>query len=82
MAIFVPHSNLAKTIGQQVIETGAASVRDLLNEIIGRIGKEKWDALKRVSILVNGRNIARLEGLDTPLGPNDQVWMIVPSAGG
>jgi molybdopterin converting factor small subunit len=82
MAILVPHFLLAKLIGKQVIESEAGSVRDLLDEIRTMVGAERWEKVKRAAILVNGRNISRLEGVDTPLGPRDKVWMIVPSAGG
>ena len=82
MATLVPHSALAKLIGEQVIESTAASVRDLIDEIRSRVGAQQWEKVKRAAILVNGRNICRLEGIDTPLGPQDRVWMVVPSAGG
>lgn len=82
MPAFVPHAALAKLLGTNRLETNAATVRALIDEVKGRVPKEEWDRVKRAAILVNGVAMHRLEGLDTPLAPDDTVWMVVPSGGG
>ena len=82
MPAFVPHAALAKLLGTNRVESNAATVRALIDEVKGRVSKEEWDQVKRAAILVNGVAMHRLEGLDTPLAPDDTVWMVVPSGGG
>ena len=82
MPAFVPHAALAKLLGTNRLETNAATVRALIDEVKGRVSKEDWDRVKRAAILINGVAMHRLEGLDTPLDPEDTVWMVVPSGGG
>jgi molybdopterin converting factor small subunit len=82
MPAFVPHAALAKLLGINRMESDATTVRALIDEVKGRISKEAWDGVKRAAILVNGVAMHRLEGLDTPLAPDDTVWMVVPSGGG
>lgn len=82
MPAFVPHAALAKLLGTNRLESGATTVRALIDEVKGRISKEEWDQVRRAAILVNGVAMHRLEGLDTPLAPDDTVWMVVPSGGG
>jgi molybdopterin converting factor small subunit len=82
MPAFVPHAALAKLLGTNRMESDATTVRALVDEVKGRISKEEWDGVRRAAILVNGVAMHRLEGLDTPLAPDDTVWMVVPSGGG
>jgi len=82
MPAFVPHSALAKLLGTSRMESNAATVRALVDEVKGRLSKEEWERVRRAAILVNGVAIHRLEGLDTPLAPEDTIWMVVPSGGG
>jgi len=66
---------------------------DTINVLVGRIAKKA--GLKRrgylgnyrviggdLAILVNGRNIDLLKGLDTPLEDGDEVVLMPPAAGG
>lgn len=82
MPAFVPHAALAKLLGTNRIESDAATVRALMDDVKGRVSAEDWERVRRAAILVNGVAIHRLEGLDTPLAPDDTVWMVVPSGGG
>lgn len=82
MPAFVPHAALAKLLGTSRLESGAATVRALMDEVKSRVPSAEWDRVKRAAILVNGVAMHRLEGLDTPLAPDDTVWMVVPSGGG
>jgi len=81
---------LRQVTGTASMETEAASVAELLNQLVHLYGPEfktyLLDDASRlkpgVSILVNGRHILYLQGLATPLTPEDQVTFIPPAAGG
>lgn len=65
-------------------------VRSLLDELARRYGKELEESLldaegrlvKGAVILVNGRNVHSMEGLDTALGEGDGVSIFPPIGGG
>ena len=82
MPTFVPTADLAKILGTQTIQSSATTVADLLAEVERRLTPEQWNAARKVTMLVNGRNIHYLKGFKTPLEPDDEVWMVVPSGGG
>lgn len=82
MAIFKPHAKLAAMLGEPTVMSSATTVGALLGEIQGRVSPEEWKRAKRATILVNGRNIHYLAGMKTPLGEEDQVWMVYPASGG
>jgi molybdopterin converting factor small subunit len=82
MPAFVPHAALAKLLGTNRMESDAATVRALIDEVRGQVSPADWKRVKRAAILINGVAMHRLEGLDTPLAPDDTVWMVVPSGGG
>lgn len=66
-----------------------SSVRDLVDELVGRYGTGFNDFLlnrenrlrKYVVILVNGRGVGILSGLDTTLNEGDSI-LIMPAVGG
>ena len=82
MPAFVPHAALAKLLGTNRLESNASTVRALLDEVKNRVSAEEWNQVRRATILVNGVAVQRLEGMDTPLAPDDTIWMVVPSGGG
>ena len=82
MPILVAPAKLAKFLKEQSIRSEAATVAALLDEVRLLVPEEEWLWAQRATILVNGRAIHRLRGAATPLGPDDQVWMVFPSAGG
>jgi molybdopterin converting factor small subunit len=82
MAIFVPHSNLAKMLGTGELRSAAATVGELLDEVRGRVSAAEWEKARRASVLLNGRNVNALRGRRTPLRADDEVWMVFPAAGG
>jgi molybdopterin converting factor small subunit len=81
MATLIPSYALASKIGAQV-EMEAATVGELLEEGVARWGEEFRLAVRHATIAVNGRAIAHLQGRKTPLGPEDQVWLIMAAGGG
>ncbi|MBM4319272.1 MAG: MoaD/ThiS family protein [Deltaproteobacteria bacterium] len=73
---------ISRVGGAATLEIPAETVAGLLDECGKRYGEEVRAALRAAVILVNGRNIAYLKGLKTPLQPDDEVWSMVPAAGG
>jgi molybdopterin converting factor small subunit len=82
MARFIPHFKLANEIGVHEIEWDVQTVRDLIDEGKRQYGSTFVDELKKATILVNGRAISYLDGYNTRLAPSDEVWSVLPSAGG
>lgn len=75
-------------IDRQEQDIPAATVGELLTEL-GRRYPALWPVLEQrrgdrpyVKVMVNGRLAEQLQGLDTPLGPDDQVGVFPPVAGG
>ena len=82
MPVLVPHANLAKELGVDKVESDARTVRALLDEVAARLPDTQRAALFRAALLLNGRNIHYLKGQNTPLEPDDVLWMVLPSGGG
>ncbi|WP_258360064.1 MoaD family protein [Moorella sulfitireducens (nom. illeg.)] len=81
---------LQRASGASRVEVEAATVGEALAALTTRYG-EKFrrelmtadGGLKRgIAILVNGRNINFLQGMDTSLNPGDRITIIPPAAGG
>jgi len=77
--------------GSMVLELPEGStIRSLLDELVKRFGKafreavlnEDGKPIKFVKILVNGRDIDFLSGLDTVLRDGDEVFLFPPVGGG
>ncbi|MDI6871165.1 MAG: MoaD family protein [Bacillota bacterium] len=72
------------------VEVQAGTVKEALAALVERFGPalaaELFDASGEVkplyNLLLNGRNIAYLSGLDTPLAEGDTLTIIPPAAGG
>ena len=74
--------NLVRLIaGKLEIELEASSVREALQQMADRYGSEfeasvysqERGLAQGISILLKGRNIEGLQGLDTPLAPEDSL---------
>ncbi|HOS69227.1 MAG TPA: MoaD family protein [Bacillota bacterium] len=77
------------TGSKEISVEGCHTLRELLNKLCSRYGKsfsEKLFAGDRLSediiILVNGRHIEHLKGLDTGLEENDEISIFPRIAGG
>lgn len=71
------------------VEIEAEDVEDVINKLIKKYGSEMEKVLlesgtlkETISILVNGRNIIYLEGVETKLNENDKVTIFPQVAGG
>lgn len=69
--------------------TTPATVRALLGELVAAYGEEfaSWvlpdgQSLGLSIVLVNGKDVRSLQGLDTPLQDSDHVFIFPPVAGG
>ncbi len=86
------YANLRDLLKASVVDLDlceATSMRDVLDRLAARYPKlhEKlWDAEGKqtnyVQILLNGRPIQYLQGLDTPVQPTDNLRLFPPVGGG
>ena len=75
-------SHLGRTLGVREAEVQAETVRGLLRELSRRHGKPFDDAVASCKVIVNGTNVAFLQGEGTKLADGDQVTLLPPLAGG
>jgi molybdopterin converting factor small subunit len=75
-------SHLARTLGAREAQVDAGSVRALLRELSRRHGRPFDDAVRTCKVIVNGTNVAFLQGEGTTLADGDQVTLLPPMAGG
>lgn len=85
---------LAKSVGKKELELeNTDSVRELLGYLSDTYGEkvnrwiwtgtdDKKTLMAGTIILVNGRHVQHLQGLDTPLNEQDVVSLFPPSGGG
>lgn len=86
--------HLATLLGRRQVELEVpadASVRDVLARVAELIGEEAVPALlesvggkpqRHLRIMVNGRDIGVLEGLDTVVREGDEILILPPAGGG
>jgi molybdopterin synthase sulfur carrier subunit len=72
-----------------VAEQGCGSVGGLLQHLCSLYGRELCSLLledgklgSKIIVLVNGRNVVHLQGMDTPLEKDDEVSIFPVVAGG
>ena len=82
MAIFYPPFKLAEKIGKKKVEIEAPTLAQLLVEGSKVFEVDLHETAKHFSVLINGRNIRYLEGFNTPLASDDEVWFVHGSGGG
>ena len=85
---------LKKILGQREVElriSGGGTVRDLLGAMVKTWGEELAGRLfapgtqrlfSYIRVMVNGRDIGFLNGMDTVLQDGDDVLILPPAAGG
>ncbi len=82
MPILVPHAELAALLGATHVRLEARTLGELLGEVERRVGAEAWARARRALVLVNGRAAHHLGGPRARLSADDEVWLVLPSAGG
>jgi molybdopterin converting factor small subunit len=71
------------------LELVSPTLRDVARTLLGQ-DRAKWQRVlqddftpsERYEVLVNGRNMKSLEGLDTKIGEGDEIVFTVPLVGG
>jgi sulfur-carrier protein len=86
------YATLRDLVGAPIIEARIAEPTDvgaLLQQISAshpELGAKLWDAegalSRTIQVLVNGRSIQFLKGLETPVCPEDSVSLFPPVGGG
>ncbi len=84
--------HLSERAGTSVTEVDASTVRELLDKLMKSQEELKGSLLaednkereikKEINVMLNGRNVRFLEGLDTELDENDSVAIFPPIGGG
>ncbi|WP_048150362.1 ubiquitin-like small modifier protein 1 [Palaeococcus ferrophilus] len=76
-------ATLIELTGRRRLEVeGIETVGELLDELERMFPGFKRELEKGFMILVNGKNIEHLNGLDTPLKEDDTVSIFPPAGGG
>ena len=81
---------IRRAAGEGRVEVDASTVGQLITTLVTRYGEGFSQELTTaegnlrtgVAVLINGRNVDFLQGLNTPLNPGDRVTIIPPVAGG
>lgn len=80
---------LREVAGTSRLAVEASSVQDVLSHLVrtyeglgNRLLTPAGELREDVAVLVNGRNVRFLQGLDTSLAAGDTVTLIPPVAGG
>ena len=86
--LYASFRQLAGVRDMEVAVPTEGTVRDVLRQLVelrpalaGRV-LDNGKVPKFVLVFVNGRDIRHLEGLDTPVGADDEVTIFPPLAGG
>lgn len=75
-------SHLAQAVGVHETTVEADTVGRLLKALSRKYGKPFDARVKACKILVNGTNVAFLQGTGTKLADGDEVVLLPPMAGG
>ncbi|EEB74080.1 ubiquitin-like small modifier protein 1 [Thermococcus sp. AM4] len=76
-------ATLIDIVGKRMLEIeGVKTVGELLDELDRRFPGVKKELEDGYLILVNGKNIEHLQGLETPIKDDDTVSVFPPAGGG
>jgi sulfur-carrier protein len=88
-AVWIPQVLRSSVGGQKQVELQGASVRELVDGLVGRYPALRQQLLsddgqlnRFVNVYVNGQDVRYLNGLDTPVGERDEVRLLPAMAGG
>ncbi len=88
---FVFYSTFKRIVGEKNISMEVGStIKDAISTLVTKFGKEMEDllldstgTLKRNLIFsLNGTDVRKLKGVDTPLKSGDTISLVLPVAGG
>ena len=75
-------AHLSKSIGVRETQVDASSVRALLRSLSRQHGRSFDEVVGSCKVIVNGTNVAFLQGEGTTLSDGDEVVLLPPLAGG
>ncbi len=88
-AVWIPQVLRSSVGGQKQVQLDGASVRELVDGLVGRYPSLREQLLTQdgqlnrfVNVYVNGQDVRYLGGLDTPVGERDEVRLLPAMAGG
>ncbi len=86
------YATLRELVGASVLDLdipAATDTRDFLRRLSAAypaLAEKLWDEGEQlastIQVLVNGRSVAFLAGLDTPIRPDDRIHIFPPVGGG
>lgn len=86
------YAGLQELAGDRTVEVplpDGATVRDVLAALVearpgltSHVLDEAGQVAQYVGVFVDGRDIRHLQGLDTPVKPDNEVYIFPPTAGG
>jgi molybdopterin converting factor small subunit len=86
ISVFGPDITLKQ---ETALDLASPTLRDVTRALLGqdradweRILQDDFTPSERYEVLVNGRNIKSLEGLDTKIEEGDEIVFTVPLVGG
>lgn len=77
-----PTYKISKEVGKSELKIDGKSVSEVLNNFKSTLSSELAKGIESVTIIVNGKNINYLKGMDTKIEKDDEIWLISPGGGG
>ena len=87
-AVRIPPMLRAETAGEREVEASGRTVRELLDDLMGRFPALRGQLLEDdglapfVNVYVEGEDVRTRDGLDTPVDERSQVILLPAMAGG
>jgi sulfur-carrier protein len=84
----IPPTLRAETSGEREVEASGRTVRELLDDLMGRFPALRGHLLEEdelapfVNVYVEGEDVRTRDGLDTPVDDGSQVILLPAMAGG
>ena len=87
--VFIPSVLRANVGGVKSLAVDGESIRTVVDTLVeqhpalkGQLLTDEGDLNRFVNVYVNGQDVRYLQGLETPVGPADEVRLLPAMAGG
>ena len=87
--VFIPSVLRANVGGVKSLDVDGGSIRIVVDTLVeqhpslkGQLLTDEGDLNRFVNVYVNGQDVRYLQGLETPVGPADEVRLLPAMAGG
>ena len=87
--VFIPSVLRANVGGVKSLDVDGVSIRTVVDTLVeqhpalkGQLLTDEGDLNRFVNVYVNGQDVRYLQGLETPVGPADEVRLLPAMAGG